>query len=110
MAQDLSSLDPTHRAYFERTSTAFDVSLQPWLSAIASFKSKYPGTPVAVTEPVADYLLQAMGATILTPFVFQADIMNGVDPAPEDITLEQGFFTCARRSKSSATTSRSSTP
>ena len=29
----------------------------------------------------------------LTPFTFQADIMNGVDPAPEDITLEDGFFT-----------------
>ena len=63
------------------------------MSAIAAFKAKYRGTPVAVTEPVADYLLQAMGANILTPFVFQADIMNGVDPAPEDITLENGFFT-----------------
>ena len=30
---------------------------------------------------------------ILTPFVFQADIMNGVDPSPEDISLEDGFFT-----------------
>ena len=30
---------------------------------------------------------------ILTPFRFQADIMNGVDPAPEDVTLEDGFFT-----------------
>jgi zinc/manganese transport system substrate-binding protein len=29
----------------------------------------------------------------LTPFAFQADIMNGVDPAPQDITLETGFFT-----------------
>jgi zinc/manganese transport system substrate-binding protein len=92
MAQDLSSLDPTHRAYFEQNLTAFDVSMQPWLSAIASFKSKHAGTPVVVTEPVADYLLQAMGATILTPFVFQADIMNGVDPSPEDITLEQGYL------------------
>ncbi len=34
-----------------------------------------------------------MGAKILTPFVFQADIMNGVDPAPEDVTKEDGFFT-----------------
>jgi zinc/manganese transport system substrate-binding protein len=34
-----------------------------------------------------------MGANIVTPFVFQADIMNGVDPSPEDITLENGFFT-----------------
>ena len=92
MAQDLSSLDPIHRAYFEQNLTAFDVSMQPWLSAIASFKSKHAGTPVVVTEPVADYLLQAMGATILTPFVFQADIMNGVDPSPEDITLEQGYL------------------
>ena len=57
------------------------------------FKATYPGTPVAVTEPVADYLLQAMGADIVTPFVFQADIMNGVDPSPEDITQEEGFFT-----------------
>ncbi len=57
---------------------------------------RIPRTPVAVTEPVADYLLQAMGAKILTPFVFQADIMNGVDPAPEDITLEDGLLHQAR--------------
>jgi zinc/manganese transport system substrate-binding protein len=93
MAQDLASLDPSHRAYFEANLQAFDGSLKPWLEAIAAFKKTYPGTPVAVTEPVADYLLKAMGAKILTPFVFQADIMNGVDPAPEDITLEDSFFT-----------------
>ncbi len=34
-----------------------------------------------------------MGITNLTPFTFQADIMNGVDPAPQDIALENGFFT-----------------
>jgi zinc/manganese transport system substrate-binding protein len=33
-----------------------------------------------------------MGAKILTPYVFQADIMNGVDPSPEDITLEDSYF------------------
>ena len=48
---------------------------------------------MATTEPVADYLLDAMGMKNLTPFAFQADIMNGVDPSPEDITLEDGFFT-----------------
>jgi zinc/manganese transport system substrate-binding protein len=93
IAKDLSKLDPTHAAYFEANVTTFDASLQPWLSAIAAFKTKHDHTPVAVTEPVADYLLQAMGAKILTPFVFQADIMNGVDPSPEDITLEEGLFT-----------------
>jgi zinc/manganese transport system substrate-binding protein len=93
MATDLAALDPSHRAYFESRLQAFDASLKPWLAAIASFKAKHAGTPVAVTEPVADYLLQAMGMKILTPFVFQADIMNGVDPSPEDVTLENGFFT-----------------
>ena len=44
-------------------------------------------------ETVADYLLTAMGINNLTPFAFQADIMNGVDPTPQDITLENGFFT-----------------
>ena len=33
---------------------------------------------------------------IVTPFAFQADIMNGVDPSPEGITLENGFFTSHR--------------
>jgi zinc/manganese transport system substrate-binding protein len=93
MVKDLDKLAPSHAAYFAQNLTTFDASLKPWLSAIDAFKTTYPGTPVAVTEPVADYLLQAMGAKILTPFVFQADIMNGVDPAPEDITLEEGYFT-----------------
>jgi zinc/manganese transport system substrate-binding protein len=28
----------------------------------------------------------------LTPFGFQADIMNGVDPAPQDVTHENNLF------------------
>ena len=28
----------------------------------------------------------------LTPFAFQADVMNGVDPAPQDVTLQDGLF------------------
>jgi zinc/manganese transport system substrate-binding protein len=93
IATDLEKLDPSHAAYFQNNLKSFETSLQPWLHAIAAFKAKYAGTAVAVTEPVADDLLKAMGTRILTPFVFQADIMNGVDPAPEDISLEEGFFT-----------------
>jgi zinc/manganese transport system substrate-binding protein len=93
MAADLSALQPAHAAYFRSRLTAFDRSLAPWLNAIAQFRAKYPGVAVATTEPVADYLLQAMGTDNLTPFSFQADLMNGVDPAPEGIALENGFFT-----------------
>ncbi len=93
MAADLSALQPAHAAYFQSNLKKFDASLTPWFNAIATFKTKYGGTPVATTEPVADYLLEAMGAINKTPFPFQADVMNGVEPAPQDVTLENGYFT-----------------
>jgi len=93
MAADLSALLPAHKALFQANLKKFDDSLAPWLNAIAAFKQKYPNTPVATTEPVADYMLQAAGTNNLTPFTFQADIMNGVDPSPQDIALQNGFFT-----------------
>ena len=93
MATDLGELDPAHTAYFQSRLSSFEASLQPWLASIASFKATHSGSPVAVTEPVADYLLQAMGADIVTPFAFQADIIIGVDPSPEAITQEEGLIT-----------------
>jgi len=89
----LDALSPRHKAYFEDHLRAFDASLAPWFHAIAAFKARYAGTPVATTEPVADYLLSAMGAANLSPMVFQLNIMNGVDPSPQDITLENGLLT-----------------
>jgi zinc/manganese transport system substrate-binding protein len=92
VAADLSALQPAHKAYFTAKAAAFDRSLQPWYHAIAQFKARYPGTPVATTEPVGDYLLQAAGTRNLTPFAFQADVMNGVDPAPQYVSLQDGLF------------------
>jgi zinc/manganese transport system substrate-binding protein len=92
LAADLSRLQPAHAAYFQANLRAFDRSLQPWYQALARFKAAYPGTPVAVTEPVGDYMLAAAGASVLTPFRLQAGIMNGVDPAPQDISLETGLL------------------
>jgi zinc/manganese transport system substrate-binding protein len=92
IASDLSKLRPADRAYFQANVKKFDASLQPWLAAIAQFKAAYAGTPVAVTEPVGDYMLQAAGTDIMTPFGLQADIMNGVDPSPQYVSLEDNLF------------------
>ena len=92
IAADLSKLSPAHAAYFRSNVTRFDKSLQPWLTAIAQFKAAYAGTPVAVTEPVGDYMLQAVGADIKTPFGLQADIMNGVDLSPQYVSLQDSLF------------------
>ena len=92
VAADLAALQPGHAAYFQANLRTFDRSLNAWTQALAKFRASYPGTPVAVTEPVGDYMLQAAGAKILTPFQFQADIMNGVDLSPQDISLQDNLF------------------
>ncbi len=93
IAADLSALDPAHKAFYQANAKSFIASLAAWTSAIASFKAAYPGTPVATTEPVADYMLEAAGADNMTPWAFQADIMNGVDPSPQDVAIERSLFT-----------------
>ncbi len=92
LASDLSALQPAHAAYFQENAKKFDESLKPWYDAIAKFKAAYPNTPVATTEPVGDYMLEAAGTKNLTPFSLQADIMNGTDPAPQNVTLQNGLF------------------
>jgi zinc/manganese transport system substrate-binding protein len=93
IAADLSAIQPSHAAYFRAGAAAFTASLKPLDAAIASFHAAYPNQPIAVTEPVADYLLSALGAGNLTPWTFQADIMNGVDPSPQDVAAQRALFT-----------------
>jgi len=93
VAADLAAIQPAHAAYFRANAKSFVASLDSWNSAIAAFKKAYAGVPVATTEPVADYMLQAVGADNLTPWTFQADIMNGVDPSPQNVALQKALFT-----------------
>jgi zinc/manganese transport system substrate-binding protein len=92
LVSDLSALEPAHAAYFQENAKRFEESLKPWYAAIAKFKAAYPNTPVATTEPVGDYMLEAAGTKNMTPFTLQAAIMNGTDPAPQNVTLQNGLF------------------
>ena len=93
IAADLVQIDPAHASYYKANAAAFIASLTAWTKAIATFAAAHPDTPVATTEPVADYMLQAAGADIMTPWTFQADIMNGTDPSPQDTAIEKSLFT-----------------
>jgi zinc/manganese transport system substrate-binding protein len=93
IAADLAAIQPAHASYFKANAALFVESLNAWSQALAAFKARYPDTPVATTEPVADYMLQAVGADNLTPFAFQADIMNGTDPSAQDVAVERSLFT-----------------
>ena len=92
IAAQLTAMRPADAAYFQARLNRFDASLRAWNAALASFRKQYAGTPVAVTEPVADYMLQAAGARIATPFSLEAAVMNGTDPAPQDVTAQQALL------------------
>jgi zinc/manganese transport system substrate-binding protein len=93
VAADLAGIQPAHAAYFKANAATFIGSLGTWYDAIAAFKAQHPDTPVATTEPVADYMLQAVGADNLTPWTLQAAIMNGTDPSPQDVAAQRALFT-----------------
>lgn len=93
VADALAQLIPDQAAFFQANVTKFDASLKPWTDAIAAFKAQHDKTPIAATEPVANYLLEAMGFDILTPFSLQKAIMDGNDPSPQDVTTQNGLFT-----------------
>lgn len=93
IAADLGKIQPAHASYFQSRLTTFDKSLSTWTGQIAAFKKDHPSTPVAVTEIVADYLLQAAGTDIKTPWSLQAAIQNGTDPSPQDSATQNSLFT-----------------
>jgi zinc/manganese transport system substrate-binding protein len=93
IAADLAAIQPAHASFFKANAARFTGSLAAWDDAMAAFKVKYQNMPVATTEPVADYMLQAVGADNLTPVAFQADIMNGTDPSAQDVAVERSLFT-----------------
>ena len=92
IAAGLGQVDPAHASYYRANAASFITSLGAWTRAIAAFRAAHPGTPVATTEPVADYMLTAVGADNLTPWTFQADVMNGTDPSPQDVATESSLF------------------
>lgn len=92
VADALAAIEPEQAAYFQSKANTFIASLGTWNAAIAGFKAQYANAPIAATEPVANYLLEAMGFDIATPFRLQAAIMNGTDPAPQDISLQNSLF------------------
>lgn len=96
VARGLAEIQPAHAAYFAANAATFRRSLSGWLDALKSFGARYPKLPLATTEPVGDYMLAAAGTANLSPPTLESAIMNGVDPAPQDVTLENGLLSSHR--------------
>ncbi len=92
ITQTLETQLPDQAQYFAGRLATFDNSLSEWNKDLAGLQQGYAGIGVAVTEPVADYMLQAAGMNIKTPWGFQAAVMNGTDPSPQDVQTQENLL------------------
>lgn len=93
VADALEQLQPASKEYVEANMQAYLGSFAPLIRMVAEVRGRFPGTPVAYTEPVPGYLLTAVGFHVLTPQGFARSIENGTDPAPADVAAMQDLLT-----------------
>jgi zinc/manganese transport system substrate-binding protein len=84
---DLKKLDSADAATFDSNLATFKQSLTPLQQKVSEIRTKYVGTPVALTETI--YLYQSIpeGLNVLSPFEFDKAIAEGNDP-PADTVVE----------------------
>ncbi|HEY5879076.1 MAG TPA: zinc ABC transporter substrate-binding protein [Nakamurella sp.] len=79
VAEQLSTIDPANAASFKANAEAFGTSLADLTGQVEQIKAKHGGTPVAITEPVPLYLIEAAGLANVTPEQFSEAIENETD-------------------------------
>ncbi|KRN27550.1 ABC transporter substrate-binding protein [Lactobacillus selangorensis] len=83
-----SKIDPAHKSTFEQNGQAYLQTLKPLQQQIQRLKQHSHHQKVAVSEPVFNYSLSAMGYRISNEHFAKA-IENGTDPSPADIAAMQ---------------------
>ena len=82
VAAKLAELEPSSAESFRSNAAAFKDSLGGLNTRLAEIKASAGGAPVAVTEPVPLYLLEAAGLENRTPAEYTAAIENDTDVPP----------------------------
>jgi zinc/manganese transport system substrate-binding protein len=80
----LAQIDPTHADDYRRGVAAFEAAMRPLRERIAGFRAKYAGVPVTATEPVFEYMADALGLAMRNAR-FQLAVMNGTEPSATTI-------------------------
>jgi zinc/manganese transport system substrate-binding protein len=75
----LTARRPGQASAFRAGAARFTARLHALQRAEASIRSRYAGTPVAITEPLPGYLLRACGLVNRTPAKFSTSIESGTD-------------------------------
>jgi zinc/manganese transport system substrate-binding protein len=83
-ADALAAQDPRDARLFRTNAARFAGSLAPLRRTVAAIAGRHRGAPVAYTERVAGYLLDAAGLSVRTPSGFARAIESGSEPGPGD--------------------------
>lgn len=82
LAEKFSVIQPNNKLYFEDNLRSFTTRYKTVFSLIDNIKSKHPKTSVIATEPVFEYMSDALGFDMKEK-EFQRIIMNGSEPSPK---------------------------
>ncbi len=93
VAEALGKADPQGAATYEANAKAFTDGLAPLQAQEAEVAAKSAGTGVAVTEPVPDRMLEAMGLVVKTPEAFSEAVEEGTDVSPSVLADTTALFT-----------------
>lgn len=83
ISSSLERLDPARRSDYAERLARFTASLRPLDEEIARVRARHAGAAVAATEPVADYLVAALGLD-MRERRFQLAVENGTEPSAAD--------------------------
>lgn len=92
IAQQLSAVDPSGASTFQANAKAFTDGLAAVQQVEASVKTSSAGAGVAITEPVPDYMLEAMGLVVKTPEAFSEAVEEGTDVSPAVLADTKALF------------------
>lgn len=93
VADALSAVDPAGADSYRANAAAFDSGLTDLEGKTAALKAAHDGAPVAITEPVPLYLLQAAGLDNKTPAEFSEAIEEDTDVPPLTMKETLDLFT-----------------
>jgi zinc/manganese transport system substrate-binding protein len=91
--QALAGADAAHAADYRNGLRAFLTSLTPLQSTVAQIRATHAGAPVAYTEPVPGYLVEAAGLRNLSLSSFTLPIEQGSEPSAQAVSAMTALTT-----------------
>jgi zinc/manganese transport system substrate-binding protein len=89
----LVKADPSHASAYRAGRDRFVQSLRPLRQLAAQIGKRFKGAPIAYTEPVPGYLIDAAGLTNRAPQAFTHAVEDGTEPTPQAVAAMDSLVT-----------------